>query len=434
MAQSVLAVAVAAALSVSLVAHPSSAYAQAADDALKAGMAADAMRLLQQHDTAAAKASPSPRQTFLAPTPPETIGDAELARFLNSGAASLRGVQVRGEGRSDPTRKPYFEGSFKRTHHAYLDSYLVTYDEGVYAVPGEAAYVGTFNYFGQPTEEWYPFAKGSFVVVGKRLSWDGKVDTGIYVDEQATAGLPLLFTKATPDYLEQFERRHAAAVQSYQRQLAEEASGGLDFGAVLALGFGAALIGSSNLPGLDKLQLGQAFVGDVLGEGDGQALLGIVSGGGMGGGGLFSGGQSFQAPGLNDLLTGAITGQGSIADAGFGAALGAIAKVAIDAESGNLGSSLAGPGTTLVPAPGLQTGQAPQAAQAPQATATTETFSFSCPAGGSHSLPVSYRNPSCGAAMKSFTRVYACNLIGDFAAAAQQCRQACGHPQCIEGP
>src|SRR3546814_21045130 len=123
-------------------------------------MAADVMRLLQQHDSTATGRSVSQKRQFLAPTPPDTVGDHELRRFLSSGAASLRGVQARGAGSSDPTRAPSFEGSFKRTYHAYLDSELVTYDEGVYAIPGEAAYVGTFPYFGQPTEELARSAQG----------------------------------------------------------------------------------------------------------------------------------------------------------------------------------------------------------------------------------------------------------------------------------
>src|SRR3546814_15473138 len=87
------------------------------------------------------------------------------------------------------------------------------YDEGVYAIPGEAAYVGTFTYFGQPTEEWAISAKGSFIVVGKRLNWDGTSDTGIYIAEQAMVDVPVFFTKATPEYLQRFASRHAAAAR-----------------------------------------------------------------------------------------------------------------------------------------------------------------------------------------------------------------------------
>lgn len=64
--------------------------------------------------------------------------------------------------------------------------------------------------------------------------------------------------------------------------------------------------------------------------------------------------------------------------------------------------------------------------------AQSETYSFSCPHGGSYSIPVTYRNASCGAAMKTFARVYSCNLIDDFASAGQRCQQACGNAQCAE--
>src|SRR3546814_17158028 len=56
---------------------------------------------------------------------------------------------------------------------------------------------------------------------------------------------------------------------------------------------------------------------------------------------------------------------------------------------------------------------APAAAAASGGSALSEAYSFSCPSGASYSIPVSYRNASCGAAMKNFARVYSCNLIGD---------------------
>lgn len=123
-----------------------------------------------------------------------------------------------------------------------------------------------------------------------------------------------------------------------------------------------------------------------MGQGDGQALLRIARSGDAGAG-LFSGGQSFSAPGLNGLL------------AGVG-------------------------GAASQPQPSAQ-------AAAPQ-PAASETFSFTCPAGDRHSVPVSYGDPTCGGAMKNLAKVYACNLIGDFGAAGQRCQQACGHPQCAE--
>src|SRR3546814_15742130 len=92
-------------------------------------MAADVMRLLQQHDSTATGRSVSQKRQFLAPTPPDTVGDHELRRFLSSAAASLRGVQARGTGRSDPTRAPYFAASFKPTHPAHPDTALAPYHQ-----------------------------------------------------------------------------------------------------------------------------------------------------------------------------------------------------------------------------------------------------------------------------------------------------------------
>jgi len=222
--------------------------------------------------------------------------------------------------------------------------------------------------------------------------------------------------KATPAYLADFERRHARAAEAYRRQQAEEAaSGGFSFGQALALGLGAAVIGGADLPGVDKIQLGQAFVSDVLGDGDGTALMSSFMGamqGASGGDSLFSGGMDFQAPGLNGLLANLM--QDSLAGTSNGTAGGVIAQAPAPATAPD--SSVGGS------AGGNSGGGA----------ATTENYSFSCPSGGSYSIPVSYRNASCGAAMKNFARVYSCNLIGDFASAGQRCQQACGNAQCAE--
>ncbi|GAB4362099.1 MAG: hypothetical protein Kow00114_17120 [Kiloniellaceae bacterium] len=377
-------------------------------------MAADALRLLNKADAQKAVA-PSQAESFLAPTPAATVGDEDYRRMLRSGVP-LQGIQVRDDVSAPPQRDHYFEGTFKRTHHVYVGRDVVTYDKGVYAMPGQAAYVGTFNYFGQPTQTdvAFVFPKSSFVVVGKKLTPDGKAETGIYIAEDAVAGLALRFVKATPEYLADFERRHLRAAEAYRRQQAEQAaSGGFDFGQALALGLGAAVIGSADLPGLDKMQLGQAFVSDVLGNGDGSALMSSFMGalqsapgqGASGGGALFSGGMDFQAPGLNGMLAALMPGA---APAGSGAAVHAPAAAPTMAGS-------------AAPAGGSGGG-----------TARSETYSFSCPSGASYAIPVSYRNASCGAAMKNFARVYSCNLIGDFAAAGQRCQQACGNAQCAE--
>jgi hypothetical protein len=381
--------------------------ADATDDT-KAGMAADALRLLEQADQLKAQGAASPAATFLAPTPGPALTDADLTRALQAGVPPLRGIDRRDAPGTPPDLDPYFEGTFKLTHHLYVGRDLVTYDRGVYAVPRTEAYVGTFTYFAQPTETdvaiVYP--KGSFVVVGKKLTPDGKAETGIFIAEDVTSGFALHFVKATPAYLADFERRHARASESYRRQQAAAAAeSGFDFGQVLALGLGVAIIGGADLPGADKLELGQAFVSDVLGDGDGAALMstlmssGMSSGQGAGGGGsLFAGGTSFQAPGLDGVLAGLMQQAG------------------------------ASPATPPAGAP-LAT---PAATPAPGGAATSETYSFSCPSGASYAIPISYRNAACGTAMKNFARAYSCNLIGDFASAGQQCKQACGNAQCAE--
>jgi hypothetical protein len=383
--------------------------ADATDDT-KAGMAADALRLLEQADQRKAQGAASPAATFLAPTPGPALTEADLTRALQAGAPPLRGIDRRDAPGTPPDLDPYFEGTFKRTHHLYLGRDLVTYDRGVYAVPRTQAYVGTFTYFAQPTmtDVALVYPKGSFVAVGKKLTPDGKAETGIFIAEDVTSGFALHFVKATPAYLADFERRHARAAETYRReQAAAAAESGFDFGQVLALGLGVAMIGGADLPGADKLELGQAFVSDALGDGDGAALMSTLmsSGQGAGGGGsLFAGGTSFQAPGLDGMLAGLMQQAGTAPAAG------------------------APPATPATGAP-LAT---PAAAPAPAGAAKSETYSFSCPSGASYSIPISYRNAACGAAMKNFARAYSCNLIGDFAPAGQQCKQACGNAQCAE--
>src|SRR5690606_26215369 len=122
-------------------------------------------------------------------------------------------LDVRDDPVAPPELDPYFEGTFKLVRHDYVDSTLVSYDRGVYAIPGKAAYVATFSYFARPTETDVAFVwpKGSFVLVGKKLTPDGAAETGIYIAEDVTAGFALHFVKATPEYLADFEQRHARA-------------------------------------------------------------------------------------------------------------------------------------------------------------------------------------------------------------------------------
>jgi len=382
----------------------------------KQGMALYTMRLLQQHDTEAAATGPTEQDMFLAPTPRANITNDIIAQFLHSGESVLHGIMVRNSYGKPENRQPYFEGTFKREYHPFLGQTLVTFDEGVYAIPGEAAYVGTYTYFGE--KEDY-LVKGSFVLVGKKVLWDGTAEDGLFIAEDTYQGQELNLIKATPDYLNQFQQRHAAAVQAYRSQPAD--SGDDDFGMLLALGLGAALIGGSDLPSFDKLALAEAFITDVTGDGDGTAMMDMALNAFSGQndvGGLFSGTHSFQAPGLESvlsaILTGEATGGGTIVQA-------QTAPVPPPVKSGTTQSGQ------------QQTAQATPAGNNPAGSApTSETFSFSCPAGGSYSIPIVYRNPSCGAAMKNFAKTYSCNLIDDFRSAGQRCQKECGHAQCAE--
>lgn len=385
-------------------------WAQGAAASDRSAMIDDVTRLLEQADAETAAQGPGPADGFLAPTPSLRIAVEDYARFLQTGIQPT-GVAVRDDILRPDHLDPYYEGTFKVIQHVYLGRNIASYDKGVYAVPREAAYVGNFNYFPQDGSEYAP--KGTFVMVGRRLLPDGSSETGIYIAENAIAGFALNFVRATPDYLKDFERRHAQAVAAYERQkqieLAEEEAAGQLFGQVLALGFSAAIIGSSDLPSFDKLQLGQAFVSDVLGEGDGTAMMSMITGmAGAAGGGLddnlFAGGMNFNAPGLNGILQGAM-----------GAAAGGSAPGIAGSGSGSSTARVASGGAAATPGALKQ-----------------DRYSFSCPMGGSHTITVPYKTQACGAAAKNFARVYACNLIDDFSSAQRQCQQACGSPQCAE--
>jgi len=378
----------------------SGSWAQGSAPSAKAGMIDDVTRLLEQADAQASAEGPGPADGFLAPTPALRIVDADYARFLQAGIQPT-GVAVRDDLTRPDDLDPYFEGRFKVVHHVYLDRKVATYDKGVYAIPREAAYIGNFDYFPADGSDYAP--KGSFVLVGRKLLPDGRSETGIYIAEDAIAGFALNFVRATPDYLKDFERRHSQAVAVFERQkqaeLEEEEVAGDLFGQVLAMGFGVAIIGSSDLPSFDKLQLGQAFVSDVLGDGDGTAMMSMVTGMAGAAGGIddnpFTGGMNFNAPGLNSIVQGAMGGTA----AGSGGTTARVASGGTAASAGAL---------------------------------KQDRYSFSCPMGGSHTISVPYKTQACGTAAKDFARTYACNLIDDFAKVQRQCQQACGHPQCAE--
>lgn len=361
----------------------------------------DIMRLLEEADAAAkAENANDPAKNFLLPIPDIRIEDMDYERFLTTGIQPV-GVAVRNDPLMPDDKKPYYEGTFKRIHHVYYGRDVATFDKGVYAVPGKAAYVGNFEYF--PMDSAFAGPTGSFVLVGKKLTPDGTAETGLYLAETVYAGMSLNFIRATPQYLDDFQRRHGQAVEAYKRRKEQEAAqaraqassgGGFGFGQMLALGLGAAMIGVSDLPSADKLQLGSAFVSDVLGDTGGSAMASAVSNmtgaSSSGAGSLFSGGTSFSTPGLNGMLQ--------------------------SASGGNAGG-VSGPA---------------QSAAASQPASKSERFSFSCPSGASSSMTITYRTASCASAAKNYARVYGCNMINDFGSAQRQCQQACGNAQCVQ--
>lgn len=302
--------------------NPAAAQAPRADDAQDDAQAVrDALRILGKHD-AEMRGSPEgrKRRQFLAPTPRSTLTKADFGAFLRSGRETLEGVRRREDPMKPSDRFPYFEGVFTRVRHPFLDREIVAYDTGVYAVPGEAAYVGNFTYM--PEDDGYSggvksvLTSGSYVIVGKRIRWDGSSVNGIFIAEDVIPGYSLELLRATPEYLEQFERRHAAAVARQKQRLSRpESRDTSDFGALLSAGLGAALIGVSDLSTQDKLDLAGSVLTEVVEGGDGRATLETAisrgaPGTGGAGTGVFSRHRAFEAPGLDramDLMLDAAT-------------------------------------------------------------------------------------------------------------------------------
>ncbi len=273
----------------------------------------EALRILEKHD-AEVRQSPEGkrRRAFLHPTPAATLDEATLRRVLDGGGESIQGIHVRDRAFTTPDRRPYFEGRLTRTYHPFTDRDVMSYAEGVYAVPGEAAYIGNFTYFperdlGSGDRVRSVSTEGSFVFVGKRLTWDGRPANGMFIAENVIPGFALDFMPATPKYLRQFEKRHAKAVARQKRRLAGNSSGGGGFGTLLQIGLGAALIGTSDLSRMDKLDLAETFLTDVTSGGNGMAAFDQMlskAGAGSAGTGVFSGNQVFDSPGLNQAIDG----------------------------------------------------------------------------------------------------------------------------------
>ena len=271
----------------------------------------DALQILDKHD-AQMRRSPGERERrrFLYPTPPPTLTNADLDAFLRSGRETIEGVRVRRDMMKPGDRSPYFEGSFTRVHHPFLDREVVAFETGVYAVPGEAAYVGNFTYLpedgGSSGDGRSVVRHGSYVFVGKRIWWDGSSVTGLFIAEDVIPGYSLELLRATPEFLEQFERRHAAAAERQKQRLTRaESRDGPDFGALVSAGLGAALIGVSDLSMDDKLDLADSVLTEVADGGDGRRVLETVMSRAAPqarGGGVFSRHRAFDAPGLDQAM------------------------------------------------------------------------------------------------------------------------------------
>jgi len=324
----------------------------------------------------------------------ETLSTEMLAQRIRAGDASpVYGVRARGsdrfEGRMDFLRDPYTN----RLRASYgKGTYYSLPGHGMPLLPSNGQYRGDIKYFADPPREGR-LRTGTHVLAGEFTRHDGVQDVGIYVAEHVLPEQPLHFVKATPGYLDRLAASYAGQVQAFrqeeQRRLQAERSGGGDlFGPLLALGLGGLILSSADIPGADVAKIGSALFQDVMSDGQTQALANIAR-----------------------------SGQGS-----YGVGPGAAA-----AGGSSAGAVVAGVGGVLAAAGGPAAG----AGQA-RAAGQTSQYSFSCPAGHSSVVPISYKSASCLAAKQEMTRIYACNLVDQFDRVASLCTQGCGSPQCAE--
>lgn len=253
------------------------------------------------------------------------------------------------------------------------------FDEGLFVNRLKDRYAGRFYFFFNPLSEQRQEATevtsdGTYILVGTEMLHDGSVRTGIFRAQQFST-MPLAWTHATRDWLTQFEKDNKASVErmktyirKQQAKARADAANGFSFGQLLALGLGAGGLAMADIPAEDVIEIGSAFASDVL-----------------------TGGQTDQ---LNDLVASKRASLASGADA--------------TATSAGQGASAAGAGYT------------------------TEQVQITCASGTSSAIPLTFKTRTCRNAMENYARVYACNLIGEMDAAAQRCKQACGHIQCAE--
>jgi hypothetical protein len=279
-----------------------------------------------------------------------------------------------GEGVSYHKGGVYF-GSYRRSTSPVTGrlTYWV-FDDGVFSRPNGDRYVGRFLYFHAVHDEAEKVRSdlphdGTYLMVGRFIAKDGTTRQGIYYNLMFP-GMPMRWIEADETFLREIEasnRQQVAYVKEQIRQEQAEAESGLSFGQILALGLGAAVIGTADIPSADALQIGSAFASDVLSGGETNAL--------------------------NQL----IADQQSAAAAAAGA---------------------------------TASGLGPNGDVAATATYQNDQVTVSCPSGVSSVIPVSYKTAACRDAMVTFAKVYSCNMIDDFSSAAAACQNACGDPQC----
>lgn len=280
----------------------------------------------------------------------------------------------RGEGVSYHKGGVFF-GSYRRSTSPVTGrlTYWV-FDSGVFTRPNGDRYVGRFLYFHSVHDEEEKAASalpydGTYLMVGSLVRKSGEMKEAVYYNLMQP-GMPMRWIEADEAFLKEIEESNRQQVNYVKEQIRleqEESEGGLSFGQILALGLGAAVIGSADIPSADALQIGSAFASDLLSGGETNAL--------------------------NRLI--------------------------VDQQSAS--ASAAG-----ASASGMDTGTA----SAASVMYMNDEVSITCPSGVSSVIPVSYKTEACRDAMVSFAKVYSCNLIDDFASASATCQNVCGDPQC----
>lgn len=175
-----------------------------------------------------------------------------------------------------------FVGTFKRSTSPYNSKIRPwVLDEGIYAKRSGERFVGRFHFF---HEDWGDHDSamenqsrpmdGVYFLVGSRFTKSGAAQPGIYRSD--VNNHVYNFVRADEGYLAWFEKRYQSQVNAFRQARTATRNSGLSFGQVLALGLGAAVIGSADIPSTDAVEIGGALVTDILSKGQSNALGGVV--------------------------------------------------------------------------------------------------------------------------------------------------------------